>query len=187
MEAIEMFHPDTQFLIDRWSELARESGVRGGIPARARLRPEILGARLCRTFIIEGTGPSARFRLAGSWLEAFRDRPMAGRPFLDLWCETSTDLVVPALTQAIREARPVVIVSQSDPEGRHSEVALAPLSGSGPQPDLFIGLVSVTGAELSTRGPHRLSARLTIGAGEPGRPDLRLIASGGASIAASGR
>lgn len=170
-----MFHPDTQFLIDSWLDLARRSDVRGGVPARASLRPELLGARLSRTFLLEGAGSDAMFRLSGGWLEALRERPLCGARFGELWTHGSTTLVVPALAQSLREARPVVIVSQRGPETTAVEVSVAPLRGSHGRSDLFLGLVASAASLDPGAGDRRLTARLTIAVGDRGRPALSLI------------
>lgn len=183
-----MFHPDTQFLIDRWAELARAPHVRGGIPARAGVAPEDFGARLPRTFLIRGSGPGSVLRLAGSWLEALHDRKLAGSPFLDLWCETSPALVVPALAQAVREARPVVVVAHLGPEAIPVEVVFAPLRDGEERPDLYIGLVAPAASLVLAPGEsRRLAARVTIGVGQHGRPELRLVARDAEPTAASAR
>src|SRR5690606_35964710 len=171
-----MFHPDTQFLIDRWSELARSRDVRGGVPARERFTPESLGARLPRAFLLQGAGAEARLRLAGGWLEALHGRPLAGRAFLDLWCEASPVLVAPAVSQAVREGRPVVIVAQLGPRPTPVEVVVAPLRGRDGQADLLLRLVAPAGeAGLGRDESRQLAARVTIGVGNVGRPDLRLV------------
>ncbi len=183
-----MFHPDTQFLIDRWADLARAPKVRGGIPARAGIAPEDFGARLPRTFLIRGAGPRSMLRLAGSWLEALHDRRLAGSPFLDLWCEASPALVVPALNQAIREARPVVVVAHLGPAAVQAEIALTPLRDADDRAELFLGLVATASTLSLAKGEsRRLSARVTIGVGEHGRPDLRVVGRDFAATAASGR
>ncbi len=170
-----MFHPDTQFLIDSWLDLARPSDVRGGVPARSSLRPELLGARLSRIFLLEGGGSDATFRLSGGWLEALRERPLGGVPFGDLWTDGSTTLVVPALAQSLREARPVVIVGHRGPETAAVEVSVAPLRSRDGRSDLFLGLVAPAAGLDPGAGDRRLTARLTIAVGDRGRPALSLI------------
>ena len=183
-----MFHPDTQFLIDRWVELARGASVRGGIPARTGFAPEVLGARLARTFLVRGSGSGSTLRLAGSWIESLHHRKLAGAPFLDLWCEASPPLVLPALTHAIREARPVVIISHLGPDAIQTEVTVAPLRSGDGRPDLFLGLASpATNPSLAQGEPRRLTARVTTGAGQQGRPDLRLVEPHAQPKAASAR
>lgn len=170
-----MFHPDTQFLIDFWLGLARRPDVRGGLPARSALEPEVLGARLPRAFILEGAGPEARFRLAGSWLETFRDGPLAGAGFAEVWCDASSMLVAPALAQSLREARPVVIFAQQGEEAQAVEVSVAPLRESGGRAALFIGLVAPAARPEAANTAGRLTARLTIAVGDRGRPALSLV------------
>lgn len=170
-----MFHPDTQFLIDRWVDLARRPEVRGGLPSRAGLKPEILGSRLPRAFLLAGTGPDSTFRLAGTSLDALQDRPLDGARFLDIWCASSPALVVPALAQAMREGRPVVIVAQGS-ETAPLEVSLAPLRDAGGRPGLFLGLIApLVPARAVEREPQRLTARLTMTVGERGRPALCVV------------
>ena len=170
-----MFHPDTQFLVDRWVDLARRPDVRGGLPARASLRPEALGSRLPRAFLLTGAGQDARFRLSGSWLEALQDRALGGARFLDIWCASSPPLVVPALAQAVREARPVVIVAHG-PEAAAVEVVVAPLRDADGRPDVFMGLVAPATALRGSGGEApRLAARLTVAVGTRGRPALCVV------------
>ncbi|MFP5296591.1 MAG: PAS domain-containing protein [Alphaproteobacteria bacterium] len=170
-----MFHPDTQFLIDRWVDLARQPEVRGGLPPRSKLRPEVLGSRLPRTFLLEGTGPDTTFRLSGSWLEALQDRALGGARFLDIWCAASPALVVPALAQAVREARPIVIVAHG-PQATPVEVTVAPLRGAEGRPGMFLGLIAPASATRSVTGhAQRLAARLTVAVGDRGRPALCVV------------
>lgn len=171
-----MFHPDTQFLIDFWIDLARRPEARGGVPARSGLEPEVLGARLQRAFILDAAGPDATFRLAGSWLEALRERPLGGAGFGELWCDASATLVIPALAQSLREARPVVIVAQHGAQARSVEVCVVPLRRTDGRAGLFFGLVApAPRLDVASTGPRRLTARLTIAVGDRGRPALSLV------------
>lgn len=170
-----MFHPDTQFFIDRWVELARQAGVRGGLPDRAALAPEVFGSRLPRTFLLDGAGTDARFRLCGSWLEVLQDRALGGARFLDIWCAASPLLVVPALGQAVREARPIVIVAHG-PQATPVEVTVAPLRGAEGRPGMFLGLIAPASAQRGVTGETpRLAARLTVAVGDRGRPALCVV------------
>lgn len=170
-----MFQPDTQFFIDRWVELARKAGVRGGLPDRTALMPEVFGSRLPRTFLLDGGGTDARFRLCGSWLEALQDRALGGARFLDIWCAASPALVVPALGQAVREARPIVIVAHG-PQATPVEVTVAPLRGPEGLPGMFLGLIAPGSVPRSVAGEmHRLAARVTVAVGNRGRPPLCVV------------
>lgn len=171
-----MFHPDTQFLIDRWLELARRPAVRGGVPPRSNFAPEVLGAGLQRAFLLQGSSPDARFRLCGSWLEGLQDRALGGTRFMDVWCDSSTVLVASALAQSAREARPVVIVAQRGAQAAPVEVALAPLRDADGRSTLLLGLVAPGGAiDAAADRVEWLTARLTVAAGDRGRPALSLV------------
>lgn len=171
-----MFHADTQFLITHWTGLARRPQARGGIPARTALAPEALGGRLNRAFVLDEAGPHARFRLAGSWLESLSQRPLAGRPFGDMWCDSSPALVFPALARSVREVRPFVVTAQVDGGGPAAEVCLAPLRATTGEV-LILGLVAASAGALPGSAPRRLVARLSVAAGETIRPPLRLVSS----------
>jgi len=183
-EADAMFHPDTQFLIDRWSTLARAPQVRAGVPARADFAPESLGARLPRVFLAERTGEDAVFRLAGSWIESFHGDALKAPSLLNVWRTASRPLVAAALAQTFREARPVVVAALAGSMSAPLEVTLTPLRGSSGQPDLVLGLyVPASGFALAVDESRLLTARVSIAVGDPGRAPLSLAAVGGRRIA----
>lgn len=183
-EALAVFQPDTQFLIEQWTGMARSPGVRAGVPARADLEPERLAARLPRAFLLERHGDEAVFRLAGSWLESFHGESLKGTPFLDLWRTASRPLVAAGVAQTFREARPVAIVALAGSLEAPIEVLLTPLRGASAQPDLVLGLYAPAGGFIMPVDASRLlTARVTVGVGEPGRPALTLAAVGGRRVA----
>ncbi len=180
-----MFHPDTQLLIDHWTGLARATDVRGGIPDRAGLRPEALGRRLPRAFVADWQDGQAVLRLAGTALELFYRRPLAGESLATLWRPASNDLIADALAQSIREARPVVVVglAPGDP-AVPVEMVVAPLRGPTGRPDQLLGLFAPAAALTPiSQGAVLLTARVAVAAGEPGRPPLSLAAVQGRRIA----
>ena len=180
-----MFHPDTQFLIDHWTGLARATGVRGGIPARSALAPEAFGRRLARTFIVDRRDEGAVLTLAGTALEALWRAPLAGTPLTALWTPESTDLVEQALTRAVREARPLVVSAFTTGEPSMAlEMVVAPMRSVSGRTDRLIGLFAPAPALAPVRGtPPRLVARLVVNAGVPGRPALSLAVNEGRRIA----
>lgn len=179
-----MFQPDTQFLIDQWTDMAHRPGVRGGVPARADLEPERLAARLPRAFLLERRGEDAVFRLAGSWLESFHGESLKGRSFLELWRTASRPLVAAGVAQTLREARPVAIVALAGSLEAPIEVLLTPLRAAPAQPDLVLGLYAPAGGFILPVDASRLlTARVTVGVGEPGRPPLTLAAIDGRRVA----
>lgn len=179
-----MFHPDTQFLIDHWMSLARRPGSRAGIPARAAVEPDALGLRLPRAFIAHRQGEDAIIRLAGSWIEGFHGEALKDHALLPLWRAGSRPLVSTALSQAIREGRPVVIVALAGHTGAHLEITLAPLRGPSGRPDRLLGLYSPAATlTLAADEPRLLTARVSIGVGAPARAPLSLAAVGGRRIA----
>lgn len=180
-----MFHPDTQFLIDHWTGLARSAGVRGGIPARSRLNPEALGRRLPRAFVADWREGRAVLRLAGTGLEAFYRRPLSGEHLTALWRSGSGDMIEAAVSQAMREARPVVVVGLAPGEPDVPvEMVVAPLRGAPGRPHQILGLFAPATALTPTGNrPVLLTARLAVSAGEAGRPPLSLAAVEGRRIA----
>ncbi len=179
-----MFHPDTQFLIDRWSDLARAPGVRGGVPARADFTPETLAARLPRAFLVERQGDEAIVRLAGTWIEAFHGEPLKDQSLAGLWRQASRPMIASALAQTVREARPVVIAALAGSISAPIEVVLTPLRGTTGQVDVVLGLYApASGFALAVTEPRLLTARVTLGVGSPGRPALSLAAVRGRRIA----
>ena len=180
-----MFHPDTQRLIDHWTDLARATDVRGGIPDRADLTPEALGRLLPRAFVADWRDGQAVLRLAGTALEAFHRRPLAGDPLTALWQSSSTDLVHAALAQTVREARPVVVVGLApDEPAVPVEMVVAALRGRSGRPDQILGLFAPASALTPTgTGSILLTARVAVAAGARGRPPLSLAAVQGRRIA----
>ncbi|GAA0643008.1 hypothetical protein GCM10009101_14500 [Brevundimonas lenta] len=178
-----MFHPDTQFLIDHWTGLARKADVRGGVPGRDAFAPEVLGARLPRTFLAERRGEDASLRLAGSWIETFADRTLAKESLLSLWTDASRDMVTAALTQAGREARPVVIVGSAGTTSTQVEVTLVPLRDLDERPYLLLGLIATGSPPVMDKSTRQIAARVTLGVGDHGRPALSLAAIQGRRIA----
>ncbi len=179
-----MFHPDTQFLIDHWTGLARRGAVRAGIPDRASLEPDALGLRLPRAFIAERNGEEAIIRLAGSWIEAFHGEALKDHPLLSVWRTASRPLVAAALTQTVREARPVVISALAGFLSAPVEITLVPLRGPSGGVDRVLGLYApIATFSLATDEPRLLTARVSIGVGETARPALALAAVGGRRIA----
>lgn len=179
-----MFHPDTQFLIDHWTGLSRRDTVRAGIPDRASLEPDALGLRLPRIFLAERDGEDAVIRLAGSWIEGFHGEPLKDRALLSLWRTASRPLVAAAMTQTVREARPVVIAALAGVLSAQIEVALVPLRGPSGAVDRLLGLYApMATLSLASDEPRLLTARVSIGVGEAARAPLALAAVGGRRIA----
>lgn len=179
-----MFHPDTQFLIDHWTGLARRPSVRAGIPDRALLEPDALGLRLPRAFIAERNGDEAIIRLAGTWVEGFHGEPLKDHGLLSVWRTASRPLVAAAMTQTVREARPVVISALAGIPSAQIEVALVPLRGPSGDVDRILGLYApMATLSFAADEPRLLTARVSIGVGEAARPALALAAVGGRRIA----
>jgi len=179
-----LFHPDTQFLIDHWTALSRQGSARAGIPDRAALEPHLLGTRLPRAFIAGRRGEEAVIRLAGSWIENFHAEPLKDRPLLSVWRTASRPLVAAAMTQTVREARPVVIAALAGFLSAQIEIALVPLRGPTGAVDRILGLYApLATLSFATDEPRMLTARVCIGVGEAARPALALAAVGGRRIA----
>lgn len=179
-----MFHPDTQFLIEYWAILASRNQARGGIPDRVWLEPNDLGLRLPRTFVVDMVGDARSLRLAGSWIETLHDRSLKSAPVLCLWSRDSQGLVISAMAQAIREARPVVIVAAMSTSPVLFEITFAPMRGASGAPDRLLGLYAPGGTfSLGKTDSRLLTARLCVGAGDPGRPPLSLAAVRGRRVA----
>lgn len=179
-----MFHPDTQFLIDHWTRLARHAEARGGIPDRTRLKPDDLGLRLPRAFLADMSGAAPMMRLPGGWIETFHDRPLKDAPLLSLWAPDSQAMAASAMAQAIREARPVVVVATMTTCPTHFEITVAPLRGPTGAPDRLLGLYAPSATfSLGKDDPRLLTARICLSAGDPGRPPLSLAAAGGRRVA----
>ena len=179
-----MFHPDTQFLIDHWTSLSRRPESRGGIPPRAVVEPDALGLRLPRALVAHRKGEDAVIRLAGSWIEGFHGEALKDHSLLALWRAASRPLVSTALSQAVREGRPVVIVALAGAVAAQIEVTLLPLRGPSGRPDRLLGLYAPSATlTLAADEPRLLTARVCIGVGEPARAPLSLAAVGGRRIA----
>lgn len=179
-----MFHPDTQFLIDHWTGLSRRDCVRAGIPDRASLEPDALGLRLPRAFIAERSGEEAVIRLAGSWIEGFHGETLKDQPLLSVWRTASRPLVAAAVTQTVREARPVVVAALAGFLSAQIEITLVPLRGPTGAVDRVLGLYApLATLSFAADEPRMLTARVSIGVGEAARPALALAAVGGRRIA----
>ncbi|MBW8304787.1 MAG: PAS domain-containing protein [Brevundimonas sp.] len=179
-----MFHPDTQFLIDHWTTLSRRSETRGGIPGRNAFEPDALGLRLPRAFVARRTGDDAIIRLAGGWIEGFHGETLKGLSLYSLWRAESRPLLSTALSQTIREGRPVVVVALAGSVTAQIEITLAPLRGPSGRPDRLLGLYAPAATlTLAADEPRLLTARVSIGVGEAARPPLSLAAVGGRRIA----
>lgn len=179
-----MFHPDTQFLIDHWTSLARGPETRGGIPARTAVEPDALGLRLPRAFVACRTGDDAVIRLAGSWIEGFHGEILKDRSLSSLWRAASRPLLSTALSQTIREGRPVVVVALAGSVTAQIEITLAPLRGPSGRPDRLLGLYAPAATlTLAADEPRLLTARVSIGVGDAARAPLSLAAVGGRRIA----
>ena len=179
-----MFHPDTQFLIDHWTSLSRRPESRGGIPRRAALEPDALGLRLPRAFMAHREGDDAVIRLAGSWVEGFHGEALKGHTLLSRWRTASRPLVSTALSQAVREGRPVVIIALAGAIAAQIEITLLPLRGPSGRPDRLLGLYAPAATlTLATDEPRLLTARVSIGVGDAARAPLSLAAVGGRRIA----
>jgi len=179
-----MFHPDTQFLIDHWTALSRRAETRGGIPDRAAVEPDAIGLRLPRAFMAQRSRDDAVIRLAGGWIEGFHGESLKDQGLLSLWRTASRPLVSTALTQTIREGRPVVIAALAGSIGPQIEVTLLPLRGPSGEPDRLMGLYAPAATlTLAVDEPRLLTARVSIGVGEAARAPLSLAAVHGRRIA----
>lgn len=179
-----MFHPDTQFLIDHWTGLSRRAEARAGIPSRSAIEPAALGLRLPRVFMAERPGEEAVVRLAGGWIEDFHGERLKDQPLLSLWRTASRPLIASALTQSLREARPVVVVALAGRAAAQIEIALVPLRGPSGEPDRVLGLYAPAATlTLAADEPRLLTARVSIGVGEPARAPLSLAAVHGRRLA----
>ena len=179
-----MFHPDTQFLIDHWTRLSAGEGVRAGVPSRADFHPDVLGLRLPRAFIADRIGDGGVVRVSGGWIAAFHAQPLKDRPFSSVWVEESHALVRAAAVQAVREARPVVIVAVAGANATSLEITLVPLRGSSDQVDRVAGLYAPSGTlSFAAHDCRLLTARVSIGVGPVARAPLALAAIGGRRVA----
>lgn len=179
-----MFHPDTQFLIEHWTGLARGPFVRAGVPDRVSLRPDALGLRLPRVFMLDLAQGSPSLALAGSWIEAFHDRVLKDTPFAEIWKPGSDVLALSAIHQSVREARPVVLATSAGLHRTPIELVFAPLRTGAGTVDRVLGLYAPLTTLTFARDESRLlKARLALGVGEPGRPALNLAAVHGRRVA----
>lgn len=179
-----MFHPDTQFLIDHWTRLSASEGARAGVPSRAGFHPDALGLRLPRAFIADRIGEGGVLRLSGGWIEAFHAQALKDRPFSCVWVEDSHALVRAAAVQAVREARPVVVVAVAGAGATPLEIALVPLRGSSGEVDRVAGLYAPSGSlSFAAHDCRLLTARVSIGVGPVARAPLALAAVGGRRVA----
>jgi hypothetical protein len=88
------------------------------------------------------------------------------------------------MTQTVREARPVIIAALAGVLSARIEITLVPLRGSSGNVDRILGLYAPTATlSFATDEPRLLTARVSIGVGEPARPALALCAVGGRRIA----
>lgn len=173
-----MFHHGTQTLIDAWSLLPDSQRI----PSRLSIDPAAFGPLLPQVFVADRTDGGARVRFAGGWVEAFHGRPMFAQPWLDLWQADSRALVASAIVQAFREARPVALVAEAEGEGL--EIAFAPLRGPDGAPDRLLGLYQPLGAlARELKGVAAMTARVSIGVGEPRRAPLVLACLDGRRVA----
>lgn len=179
-----MFHPDTQFLIDHWTGLSRRTEARAGIPARATVEPAALGLRLPRIFMAERPGEDAVVRLAGGWIEGFHGEWLRDQPLASLWRPASRALIAAAMTQTVREARPVVVVAQVGAAAAQIEITMVPLRGPSGEPDRVLGLYAPAATlTLAADESRLLTARVSIGVGDPARAPLSLAAVRGRRLA----
>ena len=179
-----MFHPDTQFLIDHWTRLSAGDGARAGVPSRAGFHPDALGLRLPRAFIADRLGHGGVLRLSGSWIEAFHAQALKDRPFSCVWVEDSHALVRAAAVQAVREARPVVVVALAGSIATPIEITLVPLRGRSGEVDRIAGLYAPSGSlSFAADDCRLLTARISIGVGPVARAPLALAAVGGRRVA----
>lgn len=175
-----MFHPGTQQLIETWAALPDAARI----PSRADFDPMRLGRLAPQLFSADRTAEGATFRLAGGAIETLHDRPLRGVAWLELWAPDSRPMVAAAVVQAFREARPVVIVAEAARLRGVLEIVLAPLRQSDGAADRLIGLYQSSALKERRKeavGP--LTARLSIGAGQPSRAALTLAALDGRRIA----
>lgn len=175
-----MFHPGTQFLIDRWSALP---GARR-VPARADLDPMALGSLLPRVFMAERSADRATFRLAGDWIERLHARPLRGLELAQPWREASRSMVAAAVLQAAGEGRPVVLTADAPRLRAGLEIVIAPLRGPTGANDRLIGFyqpLSATDRAPDSVGP--LTVRGVMAAGALERAVLTLAAIDGRRVA----
>ena len=170
-----MFHADTHFLIDYWTDKARQPCVCAGIPYRNTLHADAMGPRLSRLFMVEIQAGIPVFRVCGGWIESFHGKPLKSAPLETVWNPASHPMIAAALSQCIQEARPVVVKAAVGLSGDMIEVTLAPLRGSSGQADQVVGLYAPMSTLALGEGDSRLlTGRLCAGVGSTGRPNISL-------------
>lgn len=176
-----MFHPGTSALIETWSALPEA----GRIPARAHFDPMSVHTLLPRLWSAQqANGGAWTLRLAGGWLEKLDPRAAPGVDWLALWRPESRPMAEAAVTQAIREARPVVLIAESVLLSAPVEVTLAPLRDRSGAATRLIGLYQPTdAADLAAENIGELSIRLSVAAGDSRRAPLSLATLDGRRIA----
>lgn len=176
-----MFHSGTSALIEAWTALPDA----GRIPARADFDPMSLGARVPQLWAGERLDDGLiRLRLAGAWVERLHGRPLGGADWLTLWRPDSRPLVLAALTQTFREARPVVLTADSPLMAGSLEIALTPMRGASGAADRIVGLYQpLNTKDREAESVGELSARLATAAGPSLRAPLALAAIDGRRIA----
>lgn len=176
-----MFHSDTQALIELWSRMSRDEGGRTIVPERRDLKPELLGARLARTFLIDR---DSQVRLTGAWIEALHDRPIAKSRWLDIWHTQSETRVHLAIRTMLREIRPVVLEARIGSDQPDVEICLCPLRDEVGQIDLVLGMYAPRGTLNLPRNVDRgLTLLSTQPVGDAARASLSLASLHGRRIA----
>lgn len=175
-----MFHSGTQRLIDLWSDLPGA----GRIPLRADLDPVALGRSLPQTLILDRGQTGLPVRLAGGWIESLHGAPLRGSDWFSLWHGDSQPLVRASVTQAFREARPVVLAAAAVRSSGVFEIVIAPLRGPDGTADRMIGHYQWTRpADRAARDAGLMTARMAVGVGPVGRAPLVLAALNGRRVA----
>ncbi len=175
-----MFHPGTQTLIDHWSALPEARRI----PSRRDFQPLLLGRLVPQLFSADRIDTGAVFRVAGGAIETLHGQPLRGLAWLGFWAEASRPAVTRAMMQAIREARPVVIVAEAERLRGVVEIVIAPLRDSGGTAGRWVGLYQpIAEQERRTEAVGPLTARVSIGAGVRDRAPLTLASLDGRRIA----
>ena len=180
-EVMSMFHSDTQALIDLWFRMARDRDGRARVPERRDLRPERLGARLARTFLVDRRG---QMRLVGGWIEGLHDLPLADGDWFGVWQAQSRPGIELALMTVAREVRPLVLTASLAVQQPLLEIGLTPLRDETGRIDLVLGLYAPTGTLTLTADADRtLSLSAALPVGDPARASLSLASLDGRRIA----
>lgn len=176
-----MFHPGTSALIAAWTALPNS----GRIPARADFDPMVLAPLLPRLWSAERRDDDRWIvRLAGGWIERLHGAPLAGADWAEVWRADTRALVLSAIQQGVREARPVVTIADSPHLAAPLEVVVAPLRDRSAVARRLIGLYQPQDpGDMAAESIGPLSARLTVSSGESRRPPLSLAALDGRRIA----